>query len=51
LLSRIANCPPGQLKEGDEVKLFVFTIPPSYLDTREGVKESPRVFFAFEPVK
>jgi hypothetical protein len=51
MISRIANCPAGQLKEGDEVKLFVFPIPPMYIDTREGTKESPRVFFAFEPVK
>ena len=51
MISRIVNCPAGQLKEGDEVKLFVFPIPPMYIDTREGTKESPRVFFAFEPVK
>jgi hypothetical protein len=51
MISRIVNCPAGQLKEGDGVKLFVFPIPPMYIDTREGTKESPRVFFAFEPVK
>ena len=50
-LSRIVNCPPGELKEGDEVKLFVFPIPPIVMDVKEGTKESPRVFFAFEPVK
>ena len=51
MLSRIVNCPAGQLKEGDEVKLFVFSIPPMIMDIKEGTKESPRVFFAFEPVK
>jgi uncharacterized OB-fold protein len=51
MLSRIVNCPAGQLKDGDEVKLFVFSIPPTCLDAKEGVKESPRFFFAFEPVK
>jgi len=51
LLSRIVNSPPGQLKEGDEVKLFVFPIPSMVLDVKDGTKESPRVFFAFEPVK
>jgi uncharacterized OB-fold protein len=51
LLTRIINCPAGQLKEGDEVKLSVYSIPPMLMDTREGVKESPRFFFAFEPAK
>lgn len=51
LLSRISNCEPGQLKEGDEVQLDVYDVPPMLLDTKEGPKESPRVFFAFEPVK
>ena len=50
-LSRIANCPAGQLKDGDEVQLFVFDVPPMILDVKGGTKESPRVFFAFEPVK
>jgi len=50
-LSRIANCEAGQLKEGDEVQLSVYDVPPMILDTREGPKEVPRVFFAFEPVK
>ncbi len=50
-LSRIANCPAGQLKEGDEVQLFVYDVPPMILDVKGGIKESPRVFFAFEPVK
>ena len=50
-LSRIANCEAGQLKEGDEVQLFVYDVPPMILDTREGPKEAPRVFYAFEPVK
>ena len=51
MLSRIVNCPAGQLKEGDEVKLFVFSIPPMLMDIIEVTKECPRVFFAFEPVK
>jgi uncharacterized protein len=51
MLSRIVNCPAGQLKEGDEVQLLVFTIPPMIMDSKEGPKESPRVFFSFEPVK
>jgi uncharacterized OB-fold protein len=51
LLSRVANCQPGQLKEGDELQLLVFSIPPMIMDSKEGPKESPRVFFAFEPVK
>jgi len=51
LLSRITHCPAGQLKEGDEVQLFVFSIPPMIMDIKEGTKECPRVFFAFEPVK
>ena len=49
-LSRIVNCPAGQLKEGDEVQLVVYDVPPMVIDTREGPKEVPRVFFAFEPV-
>ena len=49
-LSRIINCEAGQLKEGDEVQLAVYDVPPMVLDTREGPKEVPRVFFAFEPV-
>ena len=51
LLSRVVNSPPGQLKEGDLVQLFVFPIPSMVLDVKDGTKESPRVFFAFEPVK
>lgn len=50
-ISRIANCQVGQLKEGDEVQLFVYDIPPMIIEKREGMVESPRVFFAFEPVK
>ena len=51
LLTRVVNCPAGQLKEGDELQLFVFTIPAMVMASKEGPKESPRVFFAFEPVK
>jgi len=51
LISRITNCQVGQLKEGDEVQLTVYDIPPMIIEKREGMVESPRVFFAFEPVK
>ena len=50
-VSRIANCEAGQLKEGDEVQLYVYEVPPMVIDVKGGTKESPRVFFAFEPVK
>ena len=50
-LSRIINCEAGQLKEGDDVQIAVYDIPPMVMDTKEGPKEVPRVFFAFEPVK
>jgi len=50
-LSRIANCEAGQLKEGDEVQLTVYDVPPMLIDVKRETKESPRVFFAFEPVK
>ena len=49
--SQIINCEAGQLKEGDEVQLVVYDVPPMILDTKEGQREVPRVFFAFEPVK
>jgi uncharacterized OB-fold protein len=50
-ISRITSCQVGQLKEGDEVQLTVYDIPPMIIEKREGMVESPRVFFAFEPVK
>ena len=49
--SRIINCDAGQLKEGDEVQLVVYDVPPMILDTKAGPKEIPRVLFAFEPVR
>lgn len=51
LLSRIVNCKEGQLKEGDEVQLSVFDIPPMIIEVKGAMKEEKRVFFAFEPVK
>ena len=51
ILTRIANCAMGQLKEGDTVQLTVYDVPSVMIDVKGGVKESPRVFFAFEPVK
>jgi len=48
---RIINCKSGELKPGDKVKLAVFDVDPVPIEVRGGVKESPRVFFAFEPVK
>lgn len=51
-ICRITNCKEGQLKEGDTVKLAVYDVPPMIIEKRGGVmEESPRVFFAFEPVK
>ncbi|MGQ9546909.1 MAG: Zn-ribbon domain-containing OB-fold protein [Dehalococcoidia bacterium] len=51
LLSRIVNCEEGQLKDGDEVQLAVFDIPPMTIEVKGAIKQEPRVFFAFEPVK
>ena len=51
VFSRIVNCKPGELKEGDELQLVVYDVPPMLIEKREGMIESPRVFFAFEPVK
>lgn len=45
---RIINCGPGELKEGDTVKLVVFPIEPVPVETREGIVEQERVFYAFE---
>jgi uncharacterized OB-fold protein len=52
LISRVANCKEGELKEGAAVKLAPFEVPPMVVEKRGGVmEESPRMFFAFEPVK
>jgi len=51
LLTRIVNCKEGQLKEGDEVQLAVFDIPPMRIEVKGTIREENRVFFAFEPVK
>lgn len=49
-LSRIANCPEGKLKEGDEVQLVVFDVPPHPKEIKKDTVTVQRVFFAFEPV-
>ncbi|MCX7858089.1 MAG: zinc ribbon domain-containing protein [Deltaproteobacteria bacterium] len=52
LLTRIINCPAGYLKEGDEVQLAVFPVPPHPIEKgKQGTVMVERVFFAFEPVK
>lgn len=51
LFVRIVNCRAGELKEGDEVKLAVFPVPPSLQDAKEGPVTRERVYFAFEPVR
>ena len=50
-VSRVINCKEGQLKEGDEVQLAVFDIPPMIIEKKGVMTEAERVFFAFEPVK
>ena len=51
-ICRIANCQEGELKEGAAVRLFAYEVPPMIVEKRGGVmEESPRMFFAFEPVK
>lgn len=51
LLTRIINCPAGELKEGDEVQFVVFDVPPHPIEVKRETKMVERVFFAFEPVK
>jgi uncharacterized OB-fold protein len=51
ILSRMVNCPPGTLKEGDEVQLAVFDVPAHPIELKKETKMAERVFFAFEPVK
>lgn len=51
LLSRIINCEPGTLKEGDEVQLVVFDVPSHPIEIKKEVIIAERVYFAFEPVK
>ena len=50
LLSRLINCQAGQVKEGDEVQLVVFNVPPHPMDKGKESVMMERVFFAFEPV-
>lgn len=51
LLTRVMNCPAGQLKEGDELRLVVFEVPSHPIEKgKKGTILSERVFFAFEPV-
>jgi len=51
LLARVINCEEGQLKEGDEVQLAVFDVPPMIIEVKGAIKEEKRLFFAFEPLK
>jgi uncharacterized OB-fold protein len=51
LFVRIINCRAGELKEGDEVKLAVFPVPPVPQETKDGIVMKERVFYAFEPVR
>lgn len=51
ILSRMVNCPPETLKEGDEVQLVVFDVPSHPMELRKETKTAERVFFAFEPVE
>ena len=51
ILSRMVNCPPETLKEGDEVQLVVFDVPAHPIELKKETKMAERVFFAFEPVK
>ena len=50
ILSRIINCPAGQLKEGDEVQFAVFNVPAHPIEIKKETITAERVFFAFEPV-
>ena len=49
-LSRIINCPPGTIKEGDEVQFVVFDVPAHPIEIKKDTIMVERVFFAFEPV-
>jgi len=52
IISRVINCQEGELKEGATVRFVGFEVPPMIVEKRGGVmEESPRMFFAFEPVK
>jgi len=51
ILSRMVNCPPETLKEGDEVQLVVFDVPAHPIELKKETIIAKRVFFAFEPVK
>jgi uncharacterized OB-fold protein len=51
ILSRMINCPPETLKEGDEVQLVVFDVPAHPIELKREKITAERVFFAFEPVK
>ena len=50
-LSRIINCSAGKLKEGDEVQIVVFNVPPHPKEVKKDTFMAERVFFAFEPVE
>ncbi len=50
VLSRVINCPPEYLKEGDEVQFVVFDVPAHPIEIKKETIMAERVFFAFEPV-
>ena len=51
LLSRVMNCQPGEVNEGDEVQFMVFDVPAHPMQVKKETVMAERVFFAFEPVK
>jgi hypothetical protein len=50
ILSRVVNCPPETLREGDDVQLVVFEVPAHPIELKKETIEAKRVFFAVEPV-
>jgi uncharacterized OB-fold protein len=51
LFSRIVHCQVGQLREGDEVRLYVFPVDPVPIQMGRETVLKDRVYYAFEPVK
>ncbi len=50
--ARVINCQPGELKEGDRVKLVVFPVESVPVEGKQGaIIEQERVFFAFEKIR
>ncbi len=49
LFARVINCKMGDLQEGDQVKLVIFSVDPLPVEGKKGaVILQERVFFAFE---